>query len=78
LAVVVLFYTCVCALDGLTFASGDMVYAASVQVLNLAVMAAALALLGGSSLGHIWYVLVGFTLLRLGENTVRTARYYFI
>jgi hypothetical protein len=32
LAVIVLFYTCVCALDGLTFAAGDMVYAASVQV----------------------------------------------
>jgi Na+-driven multidrug efflux pump len=78
LAVVVLFYTCVCALDGLTFAAGDMVYAASVQVVNLAVMTAALALLGSSSLGHIWYVLVGFTLLRLSENTLRTARYYFI
>jgi hypothetical protein len=48
------------------------------QVVNLAAMAAALTLIGSASLGHIWYALLGFTLLRFSENTLRTARYYFV
>ena len=76
LSVAVLLYSCVCCLDGLVFASGDMMYAAIVQVVNLGVMVALLKVFGGSGLGGIWFAFAALCALRLLENVTRVVHQY--
>mmetsp|Transcript_50339 Transcript_50339/g.96136 ORF Transcript_50339/g.96136 Transcript_50339/m.96136 type:complete len:704 (+) Transcript_50339:89-2200(+) len=75
LGIAVLLYTFVCTLDGLVFASGDMMFAAAVQVVNLASMVGLLALFGGSLPG-IWTAFVALCGLRFVENASRVVRHY--
>jgi len=76
LSVAVLFYSLVCCLDGIVFASGDMRYAAIVQVVNLTAMTMLLRVFGNGALSGIWVAFVALCALRLLENGLRVVPSY--
>lgn len=76
LSVAVLLYSLVCCLDGIVFASGDMGYAAAVQVVNLTAMFALLKVFGNGALGGIWMAFVVLCALRMVENATRVMPAY--
>lgn len=72
LSVCIFVYTIVCVMEGLIFASGRMLFASVVQVVNLPAVAAAIMLAnrGGFGLTGIWWSLLLLFTVRLVENGV--------
>ncbi|KAK3272124.1 hypothetical protein CYMTET_19563 [Cymbomonas tetramitiformis] len=71
-------YTLVCVTDGLIFASGDMLYASAVQIINLPLVAGLLTAAQHMemALPGIWAVLLVLQICRLIQNGSRIYRQY--